>query len=56
MHMVREILSYLEYPCSIYIKSKKSFTVSSPKSLVSSPKSLDMFTNRKKCSSVLKKK
>lgn len=49
MRMVREIISYLEYPCLIYIKSKKSFAVGSPKSL-------DMFTNRKKCSSVLKKK
>lgn len=50
MYMVREIISSLEYPYSIYIKSKKSFA------LVSSPKGLDMFTNRKKCSSVLKKK
>lgn len=50
MRRVREMISYLEYPCSIYIKSKKSFVV------VSSHESRDMFTNRKKCSSVLKKK
>jgi len=50
MHMVREIVSYLKYLYSIYIKSTKSFVV------VSSHRSLEMFTNRKKCNSVLKKK
>lgn len=46
--MIGEMPSYLKYLCSIYIKSSRS--------VVSFYRSLDMFTNRKKCNSIVKKK